>query len=105
LEQLIKWWQTAAPEVPTEEIIEAAPWEEAIENQPSGNGDDDLIDQAIELLKKEKRASASYLQRQLRIGYPRAARLMEQLEELGVIGPAQSGGKEREILIPDEDEE
>lgn len=105
LEQLIKWWQTAAPEVPAEEIIEAAPWEEAIENQPSGNGDDNLIDQAIELLKKEKRASASYLQRQLRIGYPRAARLMEQLEELGVIGPAQSGGKEREILIPDEDEE
>jgi S-DNA-T family DNA segregation ATPase FtsK/SpoIIIE len=99
LEQVIKWWKAAVAEQPAEEIIDAVPWEETINNQSDGNGDDDLVDQAIELLRKERRASASYLQRQLRIGYPRAARLIEQLEEMGVIGPAQSGGKERDILL------
>jgi S-DNA-T family DNA segregation ATPase FtsK/SpoIIIE len=44
------------------------------------------------------------LQRALRIGYPRAARLMDELEELGVVGRAQSGGKTREVLINEEDD-
>ena len=39
------------------------------------------------------------LQRRLRIGYPRAARLIDELEDLGVVGPAQSGGREREVFI------
>jgi S-DNA-T family DNA segregation ATPase FtsK/SpoIIIE len=45
----------------------------------------------------------SMLQRRLRIGYPRAARLLDQLEEAGVVGPSQGGGREREILPYDED--
>ncbi len=44
------------------------------------------------------------LQRRLRIGYPRAARLIDELEDLGVVGPAQGGGKEREVLMSPEDE-
>jgi S-DNA-T family DNA segregation ATPase FtsK/SpoIIIE len=46
------------------------------------------------------------LQRRLRIGYPRAARLLDQLEDLGVVGPSQGGGKERDVLLAplDEDE-
>jgi len=57
------------------------------------------------LIKTEGHASASYFQRQLRIGYPRAARLVDQLEEMGVIGASQGGGREREILINTDDEE
>jgi S-DNA-T family DNA segregation ATPase FtsK/SpoIIIE len=65
-----------------------------------------LVEKAIDLVTRTQRASASMLQRQLRIGYPRAARLMDELEEMGVVGPAQGGGREREVLIdPDEDEE
>jgi S-DNA-T family DNA segregation ATPase FtsK/SpoIIIE len=45
------------------------------------------------------------LQRRLRIGYPRAARLMDELEEMGVVGRSQSGGKTREVLIRDGDED
>ena len=44
------------------------------------------------------------LQRALRVGYPRAARLMDELEELGVIGRPQSGGRTREVLLGPDDE-
>ncbi|HBX69925.1 MAG TPA: hypothetical protein DEH25_11260, partial [Chloroflexi bacterium] len=53
---------------------------------------------------RTQRASASMLQRQLRIGYPRASRLMDELEEMGIIGPAQGGGREREVLVDRDDE-
>lgn len=64
---------------------------------------DDLINKAIALVRESRHASASLLQRRLRIGYPRAARLIDELEELGIIGPSQGGGREREVLI-DRDE-
>ena len=54
---------------------------------------------AIALVRKTQRASTSLLQRRLRIGYPRAARLMEQLEEMGVVGPAAGSGRDREVLL------
>ena len=66
---------------------------------------DELLKKAINMLKDEKHASASMLQRRLRIGYPRAARLMDELEEMGIVGPAQTGGREREVLLEDEEEE
>jgi S-DNA-T family DNA segregation ATPase FtsK/SpoIIIE len=66
--------------------------------------DDVLAEQAITLLKKEQRASASMLQRKLRIGYPRAARLLDKLEEMGVVGPSMGGGRDREVLLDPEDE-
>jgi S-DNA-T family DNA segregation ATPase FtsK/SpoIIIE len=86
---------------------EAAPWEELVEDEAGG---DKLIDQAIALVRKTQRASASLLQRRLRIGFPRAARLLDELEERGVVGPPQSGGKDREVLIgpddaPDDDQD
>ncbi|MFN8403722.1 MAG: DNA translocase FtsK [Anaerolineales bacterium] len=58
------------------------------------------------IVRQSQRASASLLQRRLRIGYPRAARLLDQLEEMGVVGPSQGGGKERDVLVSplDEDE-
>lgn len=59
---------------------------------------DDLLDAAIEIIRQTKRASTSSLQRRLRIGYTRAARIMDILEEKGIVGPAQ-GSDPREILI------
>jgi S-DNA-T family DNA segregation ATPase FtsK/SpoIIIE len=65
---------------------------------PDQEEDDDLVNQAIEVIRQTRRASTSALQRRLRIGYNRAARLMDQLEEKGVIGPPH-GSDPREILI------
>jgi S-DNA-T family DNA segregation ATPase FtsK/SpoIIIE len=62
------------------------------------------VEQAITILKKEQRASASMLQRRLRIGYPRAARLLDQLEEMGMVGPSMGGGRDREVLLEPEEE-
>ncbi len=59
---------------------------------------DPLFDQAVEIVRRMRRASISLLQRRLRIGYTRSARLVDQLEEKGVVGPAQSGSQAREVL-------
>jgi len=64
---------------------------------------DELLDQARELIIKAGKASASYLQRHLRIGYARAARILDLLEAEGVIGPVD-GAKPRELLIDRDDE-
>ncbi len=60
--------------------------------------EDDLFDAAVEVIRQTRRASTSSLQRRLRIGYTRAARLMDILEEKGIVGPPQ-GSDPREILI------
>ncbi|MFW5871324.1 MAG: DNA translocase FtsK [Verrucomicrobiota bacterium] len=62
------------------------------------NEDDELINQAVQIIRETHRASTSSLQRRLRIGYTRAARIMDILEEKGLIGPPQ-GSEPREILI------
>lgn len=60
---------------------------------------DPLYDQAVEVILKNRRASISSVQRHLRIGYNRAARLLEQMEQSGLVSPMQSNGN-REILVP-----
>jgi S-DNA-T family DNA segregation ATPase FtsK/SpoIIIE len=60
--------------------------------------DEDLYQQALDVLKSTKRASTSMLQRRLRIGYNRAARIMEIMEEKGIVGP-ENGSSPREILV------
>jgi DNA segregation ATPase FtsK/SpoIIIE, S-DNA-T family len=62
-----------------------------------GGDDDDLYEEAKEIVIRAGKASTSYLQRKLRIGYARAARLMDILEERGIIGPAD-GSKPREVI-------
>ena len=96
IERIIDYWQKNAE--PATDTV--APWEKLLE-EPDQDEDEGLIDQAISLVRGSGRASASLLQRRLRIGYPRAARLLDQLEEAGVVGPSQGGGREREVL-PDE---
>jgi S-DNA-T family DNA segregation ATPase FtsK/SpoIIIE len=59
---------------------------------------DELFEEAVELLRGYSRTSVSFLQRRLRIGYPRAARLMDLLEERGIVGPDEGGGRSREVL-------
>jgi len=60
---------------------------------------DAMLQQAIEVVRKSHKASASLLQRRLHIGYPRAARLIDELEAMDIVGPAQGGGRDREVLI------
>lgn len=63
-----------------------------------GSDNDELFEDAVNIVLTDKRASTSFLQRRLRVGYARAARIMDELQEAGVIGPGR-GAKPREILI------
>jgi S-DNA-T family DNA segregation ATPase FtsK/SpoIIIE len=93
IERIIAFWQKMSPAAET-----APPWESLLQEAPE-NGDDALIEQAVLIVRQTQKASASLLQRRLRIGYPRAARLLDQLEEMGVVGPSQGGGRDREVLV------
>ena len=64
----------------------------------SDPGGDPLLNNAIEIVRREKKASISMLQRKMRVGYTRAARLVDTLEEQGIIGPQQYGSQVREVL-------
>ncbi len=67
--------------------------------EPLGDeGDDELLEEAKDVILRAQKASASLLQRRLRVGYARAARLLDLLEEQGVIGPGE-GAKPREVLV------
>ena len=99
IEKIITHWQKAS-DMPLDDV---PPWEKLLQ-EPAEDSDDALIEEAISLVRESQRASASLLQRRLRIGYPRAARLLDQLEEMGIVGSSQGGGRERDVLVgPDED--
>ena len=65
----------------------------------SGAEADPLYDQAVRIVTETRRASISGVQRRLKIGYNRAARMLEEMEQAGVVGPLQSNGS-REVLAP-----
>jgi DNA segregation ATPase FtsK/SpoIIIE, S-DNA-T family len=67
-----------------------------------GDGGGDLFAQAVAIVKRDRKASTSYIQRRLQIGYNRAASLMERMEQEGIVGQANHAGK-REILVPEEE--
>ena len=99
VDRLVKFWRGQAG--PAEE---EAPWERMM--RPGGQdeidgeeGEDDLLEEAITLVRRTGSASASLLQRRLRIGHPRAARLMQLMEEMGVIGPPEAAGRTRRVII------
>jgi S-DNA-T family DNA segregation ATPase FtsK/SpoIIIE len=98
IERLISHWQKT-----TTYSEELPPWEKLL-SEPGEGEDDGLVEQAISIVRGTQRASASLLQRRLRIGYPRAARLLDQLEEMGIVGESQGGGRERDVLVGPEDE-
>ena len=98
IERVVNFWK----EMQKDEEPAPSPWEELIQAQGVAP-DDELLQKAVEVVRKSQRASASLLQRRLRVGYPRAASLIDKLEEMGVIGPAVAGGKEREVFYSPND--
>jgi len=94
---LIRWLKKQGrPELdPT--ILEAP--KEAAGTGGGGGGDDEMFDTAARLVVAERQASASFLQRRLRVGFSRASRLIDLMEQDGLLGPPQ-GSKPREVLVP-----
>lgn len=104
LEEVVMYWkgwheeQIADGEMELERV---APWERGITRLEALTEEDPMLEDAIKLVCETREASTSMIQRRLGIGYPRAARLMDLLQELGVIGPPKQGGRTREVLIKD----
>ncbi|KAB2903363.1 MAG: DNA translocase FtsK [Anaerolineae bacterium] len=71
---------------------------ESINDDADDGDDDDMYEEAVNIVRQLEKASTSLLQRRLRIGYTRAARLIDLMETRGVIGPAESGSKPRDVL-------
>lgn len=118
VQALVDYWANAAPaagqmtyeetesdKVPVTTPRDVPPWESMPLPATSDEDDDGLVAQAVAIVREKQQASASFLQRQLRIGYPRAARLMDQLEELGVVGPVGTGGRSRAVMSTGDDGE
>jgi len=113
LERLIDFWKDQALDRPAYDVrLEPLPtsgvqkplWPDIGTSQADEEDEDPLLQEAIQIVRTEQRASISYLQRKLRIGYTRAARLVDLLEARGIIGPATGSSKAREVLL-DADEE
>ena len=97
LARLTNYWRSLQEEFDSTPV---APWQVKGQTAESVERDgDELFEKASELIIKANSASISLLQRKLAIGYPRAARLMDQLEERGVVGPDEGGSKPRAILM------
>ncbi len=91
----VKEW--GEPEYIDDEIFVPEDDEEEAEQLTFSDGNDPLYDKALDIVMQAGKASASYIQRRLKIGYNRAARLVEEMEERGIVGPAQ-GSKPRELI-------
>ncbi|MFZ4814932.1 MAG: DNA translocase FtsK [Phototrophicaceae bacterium] len=98
---IVNWWQQWALERREEGKQEApvTPWEKTLSKLEMLSATDDLLESALEAIVHSREASATMLQRQLNIGFPRASRIMDLLHELGAIGPPEPGGKMRKVLI------
>jgi S-DNA-T family DNA segregation ATPase FtsK/SpoIIIE len=83
-------------------ITDTPPRSDAAGTEPRAASEDDLYDMAVAIVLRDRKASTSYLQRRLSIGYNRAADLVERMEREGLIGPANNVGR-REILITGRD--
>ena len=101
IEDLVNFWQTTSrrplPNIPLR-VVTNDDVEDGTEAADVNGARDELIDKVLELAQNYNKLSTSLLQRRLRIGYPRAARLMDQLEEQGIIGPSD-GSKSRDVII------
>jgi S-DNA-T family DNA segregation ATPase FtsK/SpoIIIE len=99
IEKLVAFWAAQKLKNPEPDTYDHL-LEEAREAMESEAAADPVMEQARQLAGEHKRISTSLLQRRLRIGYPRAARIMDQLEAEGVVGPSEGGGS-REVLSAD----
>jgi len=102
VEEIVNHLKSFGPPVYMSGVVESV--EDARDNEIdavlglNSEGDDTLYDQAVAIVAKDRKCSTSYIQRKLGIGYNKAARLVEQMEDQGVVTPANHVGK-REILI------
>ena len=101
IERVVTHWRTAVPD----HEPQPPPWEPLIARYALLDETDSLLESAVELAKKHDNLSVSFLQRRLRLGYPRAARLMEHLHEMGLVEDPQSGGKTRRSFVSEDDED
>lgn len=99
IERLVTHWRRAVSQDEPEE----APWEKLIARQEVIDETDDMLEEAIELAKKRDSISTSLIQRRLRVGYPRAARLMEALYELDLVEDPKEGGRTRRTFVDEDD--
>jgi len=101
LDRLVRFWKRkAAGDVWAETM--AAPW---VDLAPApDDAEEELLAEAIQLVRRHETTSTSFLQRKLRLGYARAARLMDLLEEQGIVGPPEPGSRSRPVLIGEEDD-
>jgi len=96
LQYLVRHWKKVVPNHQYDPVWSAIPGA-----NEEGGADDPLMEQALQVVRQHGTASASMLQRRLRIGYNRAARLIEQMEEEGYVGPAD-GSRGRPVFIGDD---
>jgi len=100
LQRLVDYWRgfrTSASLPPGASLVQQPLWGEMLAKEKEAASKDDLLDRAIEIVREQNRASISLLQRRLRIGYSRAARLIDTMEELGIIGPEEGAGRGRQV--------
>jgi hypothetical protein len=96
-------WETVVAELAAERFQQMGSTKGGRGSNDADDGDDDLLQRAMEIIRTSGNVSTSLLQRKLRIGYPRAARLMEELQEMGyVAGPSRQAGKGRDVTMKDE---
>ena len=116
LNRLTRFWRGSLPvasherrgsvQIPAD-LIQQPLWEEykAMEQENVTKEDEELLEKAIAISREQGKASVSLLQRRLRIGYARAARLIDEMEDQGIIGPADGTGRARSILVSEADDE
>lgn len=99
VEHLVQFW-ASTPWGPLDEIAlqSVATEDESEQAGAQSDGADELLDKAISLAMSHNKISTSLMQRRLRIGYPRAARLMDELEDRGIVGPSD-GSRSRDVII------
>jgi S-DNA-T family DNA segregation ATPase FtsK/SpoIIIE len=101
LAALVRYWKgVRLPQesFQPEAVVQQQMWAEIEASEKQAAQQDELLPRAIAIVQEHQRASISMLQRQLRIGYSRAARLIETMEEQGIIGPDPGGSRSREVL-------
>jgi S-DNA-T family DNA segregation ATPase FtsK/SpoIIIE len=104
IHKVINFWQQQAEELPQFEkpTINVEEIEQKLISLDETDEDEDLFKNAVQIVLESNKASTSLLQRRLKIGYARAARLLDLMEEKGIVGP-QEGSKPRKVLITKED--
>jgi len=94
--ELTSWWRENGPEPDSDSAQLQYPWSGLLAEQATA---DDLLQNAIDSLQGRQTITTSGLQRLMSLGYPRAARLMEQLEDAGAVGPEEDRRKGRTVLL------